>query len=116
MSLVEKVVGWLKDAAASVRHGEVICARCVRVGDGASPGSFGDYGLCPRCLGSVTSTTLAFLVEHLPISTCEPLAVAYRCAVCREVVKDGEVLLETHHCSNLAIQKVLDLPVGRTTG
>ena len=114
MGLVEKVFGWVKEALKSVRHGEVVCAECVRLGDGASPGSFGDYSVCPRCHASVTEKTLAFMVEHLPISTCDPLAVAYRCAVCREVVRDADVLLD-HHCSNIAIQAVLDLPMGRTS-
>ena len=115
MNLGERVFGWLKDTLKSVRHGEVICARCVRVGDGASPGTFGDYSVCPRCHGSVTSKTKAFLVEHLPVSTCEPVRVAYRCAVCREVVDDATAILGSHHCSNAAIAKILDGPVGRTS-
>jgi hypothetical protein len=44
------------------RVGVVVCARCVRPGEGVRPGEFGDYSLCPRCHASVTSKTLAFLV------------------------------------------------------
>jgi uncharacterized protein with PIN domain len=94
---------------ASVRYGEVICAQCVRVGDGSSPGVFGDYALCPRCHGSVTSKSKAFFVEHLPASSCDPVNLIYRCAVCREDMSP----LGTHHCSNAAIAKILDTPAGR---
>jgi hypothetical protein len=109
MGLGERVIAWLKDAAASVRYGEVICAKCVRVGDGASPGTFGDYSVCPRCHGSVTSRTLAFMVEHLPVSRCDPASFVYRCAVCREEMWPPV----PHHCSNLAIEKILAGPVGK---
>lgn len=107
MSLGDKVFGWIKETLASVRHGEVICARCVRPGDGASPGTFGDYAICPRCGESVTSQTKAFLVEHLPVSSCDPVRLAYRCAVCRQVVTDGDMLLDKHRCSRAAIDEIL---------
>jgi hypothetical protein len=51
----------------------VVCASCVRSGDGARPGEFGDYSVCPRCERSVTSSTLAFrVVQH-----------GLECPVCR---------------------------------
>jgi hypothetical protein len=109
MGLGEKVFAWLKDAVASVRYGETICAKCVRVGDGASPGTFGDYGVCPRCHASVTSTTAAFFVEHLPVSSCDPVNILYRCAVCRDTMSP----LGTHHCDPAAVAKILTSPSGR---
>jgi hypothetical protein len=78
MGFFGEMVRHLRDVLRVLR-GEVICADCVRPGDGARPGTFGDHR-----------------------SGCLPEQIV--CAVCREPYSS---VFREHICSQTAIDAIL---------
>lgn len=60
MSMLGRILAITAAALAEPTSAEPFCAACRRPGEEVEPATFGDYGLCSRCLEPVCSRNAAF--------------------------------------------------------